>query len=109
MISRRIVESLRDHDSRLLCVSRQYNRLTAMSHRTGSRLEPDQIVSLIGVGGLVEFYRARDTKLKRDVALKVLPEAFLTDHDRLARFQQEAEVLASLNHSHIASIYGLHE
>ena len=80
-----------------------------MSLRTGSRLGPYEVVSLIGVGGMGEVYRARDTKLKRDVALKVLPEAFLTDHDRLARFQQEAEVLASLNHSHIASIYGVHE
>ena len=80
-----------------------------MSLRTGSRLGPYEVVALIGVGGMGEVYRARDTKLKRDVALKVLPEAFLTDPDRLARFQQEAEVLASLSHSHIASIYGVHE
>ena len=53
-----------------------------------------------------EVYRARDTKLKRDVALKVLPEAFARDPDRMARFQREAEVLASLNHPNIAAIYG---
>ena len=56
-----------------------------------------------------EVYRARDTKLKRDVALKVLPDQFIADHDRLARFQREAEVLASLNHARIASIYGVEE
>ena len=56
-----------------------------------------------------EVYRARDTKLGREVALKVLPDLFLTDPDRLARFQREAEVLASLNHPHIAGIYGLED
>ncbi len=56
-----------------------------------------------------EVYRARDTKLKRDVALKVLPDAFAGDADRMARFQREAEVLASLNHPHIAAIYGIEE
>jgi serine/threonine protein kinase len=56
-----------------------------------------------------EVYRVRDTRLKRDVALKILPESFATDADRLARFQREAEVLASLNHSNIAQIYGFEE
>src|SRR5215475_8516063 len=56
-----------------------------------------------------EVYRARDTRLKRDVALKILPESFANDPDRLARFQREAEVLASLNHPHIAQIYGIEE
>src|SRR5512143_3721155 len=56
-----------------------------------------------------EVYRARDTRLKRDVALKILPEGFANDPDRLARFQREAEVLASLNHPHIAAIYGVAE
>jgi serine/threonine-protein kinase len=56
-----------------------------------------------------EVYRARDTKLKRDVALKVLPDAFAKDPDRMARFQREAEVLASLNHPNIASIYGVED
>src|SRR5262245_44709354 len=56
-----------------------------------------------------EVYRARDTRLKRDVALKILPESFATDPERLARFQREAEMLASLNHRHIAAIYGIEE
>jgi len=56
-----------------------------------------------------EVYRAHDTKLDRDVALKVLPDSFLHDHDRLARFQREAQVLASLNHPNIAQIYGLED
>src|SRR4030088_3133227 len=62
---------------------------------------------MIGAGGMGEVYRARDTKLKRDVAIKVLPEAFAGDRDRMARFQREAEVLASLNHPNIAAIYGV--
>src|SRR5207244_8780251 len=67
------------------------------------------IVSKIGEGGMGEVYRARDTKLGRDVAIKILPEAFAQDSDRLARFKREAQVLASLNHPNIASIYGLEE
>src|SRR5262245_47451602 len=63
----------------------------------------------IGAGGMGEVYRARDTKLGRDVAIKVLPEAFATDHDRLARFEREAKLLAALNHQNIAHIYGLEE
>lgn len=62
---------------------------------------------MIGEGGMGHVYRARDTKLARDVAMKVLPEAFAHDGDRLARFQREAKTLASLNHPHIAAIYGL--
>ena len=80
-----------------------------MSLKVGSRLGSYEVVSLIGQGGMGEVYRAHDTKLRRDVALKVLPEEFMADHDRLARFQREAEVLASLNHPHIASIYGVEE
>jgi Tol biopolymer transport system component len=80
-----------------------------MSLKVGSRLGPYDVGSLIGRGGMGEVYRARDSKLKRDVALKVLPEEFLTDPNRVARFRREAEVLASLNHSHIASIYGIEE
>jgi len=75
----------------------------------GTRLGPYEIQSAIGAGGMGEVYRARDTRLKRDVALKILPESFATDPDRLARFQREAEVLASLNHPSIAGIYGLEE
>ena len=78
-----------------------------MSLSIGTRLGPYEILSLLGAGGMGEVYRARDTKLKREVALKVLPEAFAHDPDRMARFQREAEVLAALNHPNIAAIYGL--
>ena len=67
------------------------------------------ITSALGAGGMGEVYRARDTRLKCDVALKILPGAVATDEDRLARFQREAEVLAALNHPNIAAIYGLEE
>src|SRR5437667_11848994 len=63
----------------------------------------------IGAGGMGEVYRATDSRLGRDVALKVLPEAFARDADRMARFQREAQVLASLNHPNIAAIYGLED
>src|SRR5207302_11291968 len=72
-------------------------------------LGPYEIVSAIGAGGMGEVYRARDTKLGRDVALKVIPDTFALDPDRLARFQREAQVLASLNHPHIAAIYGFED
>src|SRR5713101_6808439 len=75
----------------------------------GVRIGPYEILALIGAGGMGEVYRARDTKLKRDVALKVLPDAFAGNADRMARFQREAEVLASLNHPNIAHIYGVEE
>jgi serine/threonine-protein kinase len=68
-----------------------------------------EVVSLLGAGGMGEVYRARDAKLNRDVALKILPEAFALDGDRLARFRREAQVLASLNHPHIAAIYGFED
>ena len=73
----------------------------------GDRLGPYEIVALIGAGGMGEVYRARDTRLNRDVALKVLPELFAADPDRLARFKRESQVLASLNHPNIAAIHGL--
>ena len=75
----------------------------------GTKIGPYEVVSALGAGGMGEVYRARDTKLNRDVALKVLPEAFARDPARMARFQREAQVLASLNHPNIASIYGLEE
>src|SRR5712691_6151773 len=75
----------------------------------GTRLGPYEILAAIGAGGMDEVYRARDTKLKRDVALKVLPDAFARDPERMARFQREAEVLASLNHPNIAQIYGVED
>ena len=80
-----------------------------MSLQIGQQLGSYEITSLVGKGGMGEVYRARDSKLKRDVAIKALPEEFARDHDRVIRFQREAEVLASLNHSDIASIYGLEE
>src|SRR6202795_2655473 len=75
----------------------------------GTRLGSYEVLALIGKGGMGEVYRARDTKLKRDVALKVLPETFARDPDRMARFQREAELLASLNHPNIAAIYGIED
>ena len=72
-----------------------------MTVSAGTRLGPYEILSALGAGGMGEVYRARDTKLNRDVALKVLPDAFARDPDRLARFKREAQVLASLNHPHI--------
>ena len=74
-----------------------------------SKLGPYEIVAPIGAGGMGEVYRARDTKLGRDVAIKVLPEAFARDTERMARFQREARLLASLNHTNIAAIYGLED
>ncbi len=70
----------------------------------GTRLGVYEVTAKIGEGGMGEVYQARDTKLNRDVALKVLPDLFASDPDRLARFQREAEVLASLNHPNIAQI-----
>ena len=70
----------------------------------GTRFGPYEILAPIGAGGMGEVYRARDTKLGRDVAIKVLPESFAHDAERMARFEREAQVLASLNHPHIATI-----
>ncbi len=75
----------------------------------GTRLGPYEIISPIGKGGMGEVYSARDTKLDREVAIKVLPEEFANDDERLARFEREAKLLASLNHPNIASIYGFEE
>ena len=75
----------------------------------GSRLGVYEITAQIGEGGMGQVYRATDTKLKRQVAIKILPSSLAADHDRLARFRREAEVLASLNHPNIAAIYGLEE
>jgi len=76
-----------------------------MSLATGTQLGPYEIIALIGAGGMGEVYRARDTRLLRDVALKVLPESFTTDPDRLRRFEQEARAVAALNHPNIVSVY----
>ena len=80
-----------------------------MTLAVGTKLGPYEILAAIGAGGMGEVYRARDAKLGRDVALKVLPEAFARDAERMARFQREAKVLASLDHPNIASIYGLED
>jgi serine/threonine-protein kinase len=75
----------------------------------GSRLGPYEVTALIGAGGMGEVYRARDTKLNRDVALKILPDAFVSDADRLARLTREAQTLAALNNPHVAHIHGLED
>jgi eukaryotic-like serine/threonine-protein kinase len=80
-----------------------------MSLSAGTLLGTYEILALIGTGGMGEVYRARDTRLKRDVAIKVLPTAWAHDSDRLARFHREAELLATLNHPNIAAIYGFEE
>src|SRR5262245_20282912 len=80
-----------------------------MSVGVGTHLGSLEITALLGRGGMGEVYRARDTKLKREVAIKILPEEFACDTDRLGRFQREAELLASLNHPNIAAIYDLRE
>jgi serine/threonine protein kinase/Tol biopolymer transport system component len=80
-----------------------------MSLAAGTRLGAYEIVALLGAGGMGEVYRARDTRLKREVAIKVLPDAFASDPDRLARFQREAELLATLNHPNIGSVYGFEQ
>ena len=80
-----------------------------MPLQPGTTLVTYSVIAKIGEGGMGEVWQARDTKLDRDVALKVLPEAFTSDPDRLARFEREAKVLASLNYPNIGSIYGLEE
>src|SRR5215813_3165351 len=80
-----------------------------MTLAAGTRLGAYEIVAPLGAGGMGEVYRAKDTKLHRDVAIKVLPDAVSKDPDRLARFEREAHLLAALNHPHIGSIYGLEE
>ena len=80
-----------------------------MTLAAGTRLGPYEILSLAGAGGMGEVYRAKDTKLNRDVALKILPDSVAQDPERLGRFKREAQVLASLNHPHIGAIYGLED
>ncbi len=75
----------------------------------GKTLNQYEVVESLGAGGMGEVYRARDTKLERDVAIKVLPPHLADDSERLARMQREAQLLAALNHSNIAAIYGLEE
>src|SRR5215217_707192 len=75
----------------------------------GARIGPYEVLGAIGAGGMGEVYAAQDTKLRRKVALKVLPESFTDDPERLARLQHEAHMLASLNHPNIATIYGVED
>jgi eukaryotic-like serine/threonine-protein kinase len=105
---RREVESLLAHDggAAFLSTPAVANGIGGRI-RIGQALGPYTISAQIGEGGMGEVYRARDTKLHRDVALKMLPLAFALDPDRLGRFEREAHVLAALNHPHIAAIYGL--
>src|SRR5215510_15172446 len=97
---------------RLLVLPRGLSSLESvatMPLTAGAHLCPYEILAAIGAGGMGEVYRARDTKLGRDVALKTLPSAFTSDVERVARFKREAQVLAALNHPHIAAIHGLDE
>ena len=80
-----------------------------MALKPNDRFGSYVVVGLIGAGGMGEVYRARDTRLGRDVALKILPDAMRLDPERLARFEHEARALASLNHPAIAAIYGFEE
>src|SRR5258708_9151594 len=75
----------------------------------GTRLGPYEVLAPLGAGGMGEVYRARDSRLTREVAIKALPERFAASPERLARFRREAQTLAALNHPNIASIYGLEE
>jgi len=94
---------------RILPAFWQYNPATKMGLSSGTRIGSYEVRALIGAGGMGEVYRAHDTRLNRDVALKVLPEVFARDSERMARFEREAKLLASLNHPNIAAIYGLEE
>ena len=80
-----------------------------MALTSGTRLGVYEVIASIGAGGMGEVFRARDTKLNRDVALKVLPDSFASDADRLARFTREAQTLAAINHPNIAHIHGFEE
>ena len=80
-----------------------------MALATGARLGAYEILAILGAGGMGEVYRARDTRLGREAAITVILDAFAADPDRVARFQREAKVLASLNHPHIAAFYRLEE
>src|SRR5438105_1472780 len=81
----------------------------AVSSITGTKFGHYEIVGPLGAGGMGEVYRAHDTKLGRDVALKLLPDEFARDADRMARFTREAQILAALNHANIAAIYGVED
>src|SRR5262249_10248396 len=94
-------------DARIRC--RTSAHVIEMALLPGSRVGPYEVAELIGAGGMGAVYRAHDSKLNRDVAIKVLLPAIADDHDRLARFHREAQLLASFNHPHIGAIYGLED
>jgi serine/threonine protein kinase len=104
-------ELRREVESLLACADMELNSPVARGKRwpSGFHLGSYEIIDALGVGGMGEVYRARDLKLKREVAIKTLPEEFTQDSDHVSRFQREAEVLASLNHPNIANIYHLEE
>src|SRR4029077_11340930 len=87
----------------------RYPQKETLSVTIGIQLGAHEILGLLGKGGMGEVYRARDTKLKREVAIKILPDEFSRDPDRVNRFQREAEALGALNHPNIAAIYDLQE
>ena len=102
-------EAARSVQARISSTQQALASQNAMTFQVGTNVGRYEIVSLLGAGGMGEVYRARDLTLKRDVAIKVLPETFSKDAERLSRFRREAEVLASLNHPHIATIYDVGE
>jgi serine/threonine protein kinase len=109
---RQEIESLLAEDARcsgFLQTGSGASAAPALMLATGTRLGPYEIRGIIGTGGKGEVYRAHDTRLCRDVALKVLPQSFANDHERITRFRREAQLLAALNHPNVASIYGLEE
>ncbi len=105
----REVEELLEHDSPDSFLEHPAVAQRASGLAPGTRIGQYEIGGELGAGGMGEVYRARDTKLDRDVTLKILPEAFVTDRERLARFRREARLLAALNHPNIAAIYGLED
>ena len=106
--SRRLVNSLARYAGSIRAVVPLAHIIhSKLALAPGTRLGVFELIEQIGRGGMGEVYRARDTKLNRDVALKVLPDSFASDADRLARFTREAQTLASLNHPNIAHIHGL--
>jgi hypothetical protein len=109
---RSVLERLPLADIPVIDAANSFSADTTREHTTlkpGSRIGPYKVVTLLGAGGMGQVFRARDTKLNRDIALKVLPDSFELDSDRKARFTREAHMLAALNHPNIAAIYGLED
>src|SRR5215469_5613305 len=87
--------------------NRATNRTISLALASGTKIGPFEILSAIGAGGMGEVYRARDTRLGRDVAIKVLPESFARDAERLQRFEQEARTVAALNHPNVLAVFDI--